>query len=108
MEHQDVSAYDEDSEEGARMEDSATVDETYAPKRGVESTTETLTKAVVPVAETDYVAMETPSEIKECVLCRRRVCVIHFVSLLTSHIKIILRYSLLYSLVRNAWKELLF
>ncbi|KAG0560005.1 hypothetical protein KC19_10G146700 [Ceratodon purpureus] len=76
MEHQDVSDDDEDSEEGSeegsRMEGSCTVDETYAHNRCAESTTETLTKAVMPVAETDYIVMETSSEIKECVLCRRR------------------------------------
>jgi hypothetical protein len=93
MEHQDVSDYDEDSEEGPRTEVSSAVDETYAHKSGVESTTQTLTNAVVPVADTDYVAMEPSSEIKECVLCRRRVCVLHFVILLASQIKIILGFS---------------
>lgn len=91
MKHQDVSDYDEDCEEGCE-EGSRTIAETFAYKSGVESTSETPAKALVSIAETDCIASETSSETKECVFCRRKVCVVHSFSLLASQIKIVLEY----------------
>jgi hypothetical protein len=80
METQNVSD-DEGSEDGSEMEVSNIADETSGYKSGAACTSETLTKAAVPVAEADYVATEGSSETKECVLCKRKVCNVHSVSL---------------------------
>ena len=80
METQNVSD-DEGSEDDSEMEVSKIADVTSGYKSGSASTSDTLAKAAVPVAEADYVAMETSSETKECVLCKRKVCYVHIVSL---------------------------
>ncbi|KAG0566256.1 hypothetical protein KC19_7G050000 [Ceratodon purpureus] len=71
METQNVSD-DEGSEDDSEMEVSNIADVTSGYKSGSASTSDTLAKAAVPVAEADYVAMETSSETKECVLCKRK------------------------------------
>ena len=80
MEIQNVSD-DEGSDDDSEMEVSNGADVTSDSISFSASTSATLATASVPVAEADYVAMETFSEMKECVLCKRKVCTLHSVSL---------------------------
>jgi len=93
MEHVDVSDDDDDfeegCEEGSQMEASEIGRESLSYISSNDSASENLIDAVLPVPEADYVAMETFSETKECVLCKRKVCGVYIVSLLSSHIRII-------------------
>ena len=106
METQNVSDDDEGSEDGSEMEVSNIADETSRYKSGTASTSETLTTAEVPVAEADYVAMETSSETKECVLCKRKVHDVHSVRLQILLIKVIKRLIGYIELILD-WEELI-
>lgn len=66
----DVSDDDDDFNEGTQVEVFNTADKSF-PQSGKDSTSE---KAVVSMADADCVAMETSTEAKECVLCKRKVC----------------------------------
>lgn len=93
MEHVDVSDddddFEEEFEEGSQMEVSEIGRENLSSINSNDSASENLVNAVLPVPEADYVAMETFSESKECVLCKRKVCGVYIVRLLSSYIKII-------------------
>lgn len=73
MELQDDCDDDEEFEDGSEMDVSNTVDEASSCKTGTVSSSGALAKSVVPIAETEFLSMETSSEAKECVLCKRKV-----------------------------------
>jgi E3 ubiquitin-protein ligase UBR1/E3 ubiquitin-protein ligase UBR3 len=64
----DYSDDEDDFNEGTQVEVSSTADESF-PQSGNGPASE---KAVVSMADADYVAMETSTEAKECVLCKRK------------------------------------
>ncbi|XP_024384261.1 E3 ubiquitin-protein ligase PRT6 isoform X2 [Physcomitrium patens] len=72
MELQDDCDDDEEFEDGSEMDVSNTVDEASSCKTGTVSSSGALAKSVVPIAETEFLSMETSSEAKECVLCKRK------------------------------------
>lgn len=72
METQNDSEDDEGYDGGSEMEASNIAHDTSGYSSSTAFTSETLAEAAVPVAEADYVAMETSSETKECVLCKRK------------------------------------
>jgi len=87
MEHLDVSDDDDDSEEGFDEDSQMKVSEIAHESFSYKSRNDPA--SVLPVAEGDSLAMESSSEAKECVLCKRKVWDIYIVSLLTSQMKII-------------------